>query len=218
MLVDYLELTYKHLPFTMYPYKLTEYLCKRFDIKKGSKILDVGCGRGEYIAGFLAKDMDAYGCDLSDYSLRCFPDLLKNRFYKDSLLYLGFLFDYDVIFSKSFFEHIFNYEDMIRCMYDKTKIGGLCIAMVPDYECCMKGFYGDFDHKKPWMQSSLKELFEWTGFKDVQCEKLLTYPPLWENPWKKYLYKIGSYLPPWKNTNMVFARKGYTMLLCWGYR
>ena len=45
---DYVAVTYneKDRPFTQYPDKLARYLSSRYKLPKGSKLLDLGCGRG----------------------------------------------------------------------------------------------------------------------------------------------------------------------------
>ena len=51
---DYVQVIYSsENPFTSYPAKLTKYLAERFKIHQGDKLLDVGCGRGEFTRGFL---------------------------------------------------------------------------------------------------------------------------------------------------------------------
>ncbi len=52
---DYVAVTYSQdrLPLTLYPGKLARYLFDRFHLKAGDKLLDVGCGRGEFLRGFM---------------------------------------------------------------------------------------------------------------------------------------------------------------------
>jgi len=50
--MKYLEVIYKNKPKTKYPSQLCKYLFDRFEMKAGDKLLDAGCGRGEFIRGF----------------------------------------------------------------------------------------------------------------------------------------------------------------------
>ncbi len=206
---DYVGVTYGDLPYTSYPRKLARYLMGRYEIREGARLLDVGCGRGEYVEAFSALGVRAEGCDPCDYAKTVYP---KMTLHKD----FPFLSDWwDVIFSKSLLEHLSHPWEMMNKMFYFLKPGGLCIAMVPDYEECMKGFYADCTHVHPFMQSSLAELFTWAGFDDVKCEKFLQSPPLWDAPWKTPFYKMASYLPRARN-DYKFSQRKYTMLLCTG--
>ena len=62
---DYVAVTYneKDRPFTQYPDKLAHYLSLRYELPKGSKILDLGCGRGEFLRGFIRCGLNGYGVD-----------------------------------------------------------------------------------------------------------------------------------------------------------
>ena len=50
----YLETVYNDnlRPITDYPSKFIKYLIKRFNLKKIKKILEIGCGRGEFLNEF----------------------------------------------------------------------------------------------------------------------------------------------------------------------
>ena len=53
-MADYLKIVYseKRRPYTDYPSKLVKYLYDKFNLKPGMKILEPGCGRGEFLKGF----------------------------------------------------------------------------------------------------------------------------------------------------------------------
>ena len=50
------------------PEKLSKYLFDFFKLKQKDKILDVGCGRGEFLDGFMKCGLDPYAVDQSDIS------------------------------------------------------------------------------------------------------------------------------------------------------
>jgi len=66
----YIDVVYssKNKPFTNYPSKLINYLIKKFCINSDSLILELGCGRGEFLNEFTNNKMKGYGIDLSDYA------------------------------------------------------------------------------------------------------------------------------------------------------
>ena len=55
-------------PFSSYPKKLIKYLKTTYNLDLNSKILELGCGRGEFINEFTELGMRGFGIDLSDYA------------------------------------------------------------------------------------------------------------------------------------------------------
>jgi hypothetical protein len=53
---DYVDVVYNEQdrPLTSYPDKLARYLFDRYGVKAGQSLLDIGCGRGEFLRGFIA--------------------------------------------------------------------------------------------------------------------------------------------------------------------
>ena len=47
---NYIDVVYNDInrPLTDYPSKLSSFLYKKYNLKKGDKLLEVGCGRGEF--------------------------------------------------------------------------------------------------------------------------------------------------------------------------
>ena len=66
-MADYIDIIYslKNRHKTNYPDKLAIYLFNKFGMEKGQRILEPGCGRGEFLNGFRKLGMDVYCCDLS---------------------------------------------------------------------------------------------------------------------------------------------------------
>ena len=66
-MADYLNIVYDNQshPETPYPEQLAQYLFERFGMKSGQKLLEPGCGRGEFLNGFQKLGMQCYGLDLS---------------------------------------------------------------------------------------------------------------------------------------------------------
>ena len=65
---DYISVVYdeKRTPKTDYPLKLASYLFTRFGMKKGTKLLEIGCGRGDFLEAFHELGADCCGIDLSE--------------------------------------------------------------------------------------------------------------------------------------------------------
>ena len=174
MMRDYVELTYRDHPHTHYPMHLAEYLCNRFHVIPGSKVLDYGCGRGDFVDGFMRAGMHAYGYEPnSDYCRKIWPSI-ENRF---SIMLEDR--DYHMIFSKSVFEHLREPITVAYDMFFRLNSNCPCIAMVPDYRECGDSFWDDVTHVHPFTEKSLKQLLEWAGFDSVGCE---TFDIPWTEP------------------------------------
>ena len=106
---DYLKVIYnKNLrPITNYPDKLISFLIKKYKIKVDEVILDLGCGRGDFLNSFSKKNHLSFGVDASSEYQRYFPEInvkicnLENELlpFKDGY--------FDVVFSKSVIEHFY---------------------------------------------------------------------------------------------------------------
>ena len=74
---NYLETIYSkgNTPITDYPKKFIIYLIKRFEIKKKQKVLEIGCGRGEFLNEFVNNGLEGYGVDISNYCKEFFPNI-----------------------------------------------------------------------------------------------------------------------------------------------
>jgi len=195
---DYVAVTYneKDRPYTQYPDKLARYLFLRYKLQKGRKILDLGCGRGEFLRGFIRCGLKGYGVDQSDIAKSICPEaeILQSNLETEPLPYDDNVFD--IVFSKSVLEHFYYPEKLVLEIYRIVKPGGLVITMVPDWESIYKTFYDDYTHRTPFTANSLKEIFLINGFDDVKVEKFRQLPFLWTFPFFQPFCSIIAILSP----------------------
>ena len=170
-------------PFTRYPDLLARYLVKRYRLPMGMKMLDLGCGRGEFLRGFLSCGLNGYGVDQSSIAKSICPDvkITHSDLENESLPYKDNSFDF--VFSKSVLEHFYYPEELVQEIYRILRPGGLVITMVPDWESVYKTFYDDYTHRTPFTLASLRNIFVVNGFNDVKVEKFRQLPFLWTMPW-----------------------------------
>ena len=211
---NYIQTIYneKERPITKYPCQLTKYLIDRFNLKPGSKILDNGCGRGDFLEGFRVNGIDAYGCDLEismvnkEGSQIIFGGV---NFEKDKLPFPDDYFD--LVFTKSVIEHIHNPSLFLKEMYRVLKPGGRIVVMVPDWYSCMYIFYDDCTHVQPYTMVGLRDTLRMMGFQNVSSEIFYQLPCVWRYPIVKIVCKILPLLGPvkkiYKNKFMRFSRE-----------
>lgn len=184
---DYVRVVYdeKRTPKTDYPEKLIRYLIRRFDIKSGSKCLEIGCGRGEFLEAFQRAGLECYGTDLSDYCAKNKTNLkvIRSDISKSDLPYADGSFD--LVYHKSFIEHFYSPEKIMIETFRVLKPGGMVIILTPDWASQMKTFYEDFTHSRPYTVRALQDALEIFGFSDVHAELFYQYPTIWRYPFLK---------------------------------
>jgi len=196
--LDYVDTVYnvKTKPYTDYPKKLIEHLHKMLNMKNNEKILELGCGRGEFINSFIEKGLDGYGLDISDNSKKKFPNIklnISDIMKEKTLPYEDSKFDY--IFSKSFIEHFYDAEFIFQEMYRILKTNGILLTLTPDWEDNYKMFYDDFTHKRPFTLESLKNIHKINNFEIIKIYKFKQLPSTWhKNYFIRNLAKIFSEL------------------------
>ncbi len=99
--IDYLDLQFNEnvRPHTSFPFNLTKYLVDRFHLEKGSKVLDIGCGRCEVLDAFTKLGLDISGIDSSerirDFAPKTISKLEILDFSKENIPFDDDEFDFD---------------------------------------------------------------------------------------------------------------------------
>lgn len=192
---NYIETIYneKERPVTKYPFELAAYLTQRFQISSGSRLLDNGCGRGDFLHGFQKAGMEIYGTDIAEDPNMGEQKTNQNIFGGIDLENgtLPFPDDFfDVIFTKSVIEHIHKPEKFFRECYRVLKPGGRIIVMVPDWHSCLYIYYDDCTHVQPYTQVGLKDTLKIFDFQEITCEKFYQLPVVWKYPFLKIICKV----------------------------
>ena len=184
---NYLSVVYneRDRPKTEYPNQLISYLINRFNIKKCSRILDVGCGNKNFLDAFKDTGMEAIGVDLFNNG-------------DESILEVNFEIDkspfpdnsFDICFSKSIVEHLNNPDLYISEIYRVLKPNGRLILMVPEYDSCQYLYWDDYTHKQPYRLNSVRDLLLIHKFCDVNIESFYQLPVVWKYPVLKIICKF----------------------------
>ena len=89
--------------------KLITYLFERFNMRPGMKVLEPGCGRGEFLRVFKDLGMEAVGLDISEESRELLSEDSIKLAVCDVEADTGLPFpddSFDVVYNKSFMEHL----------------------------------------------------------------------------------------------------------------
>ena len=191
---DYLDIKYdeKNKPFTDFPYNLAKHLLEKFKIKKGNKLLEIGCGRCEMLNSFGKLGLDISAVDISERVKNYVPknisrleilDITKEKLPFDDN---GF----DIIFTKSVIEHIHDPTHLMKEIYRILKPGGIIIVLTPDWVSQMNMFYEDPTHVHPYQPKGLEDLLTISGYKKTNSEIFYYHELLWKSFFWRFIAAI----------------------------
>jgi len=151
---------------------------------KGSKgVLDLGCGRGEFLEVLREEGIDAYGIDTNETMVSLCIEKGFRVIKEDGLNHLRSLDEDSLggIFAGQVVEHLEPTEliEIVKEGYRKLRSGGVFIAETINPLCLtiFSGpFYLDLTHVKPIHPQAFAFLMEMAGFRDVEIKFISPYP------------------------------------------
>jgi len=141
---------------------------------KNSPILDIGCGRGEWLELLKEQNFNATGIDINKVMVKICKDLKLNVVEEEGIAYLknikdcsiGAVTGFHIIEHYGFDYMVFLFKELFRIL----KPGGLAILETPDPDNILVGscnFYLDPTHNKPLPSLLVKLLLETCGFGNI---------------------------------------------------
>jgi len=222
-MADYLKVVYDNdvRPYTDYPSQLVRYLFHRFNMHQDMKILEPGCGRGEFLREFKKLGMDAVGLDISEET----KDLLSQDdielLVSDVETEKGLPFpdsSFDVIYNKSFMEHLISPDKFLREAYRALKPGGMILCLIPDWESNYKTYFDDFTHRSPFTKPALEDILRMSDFENIEVTKFRQLPIVWKYPLLNYFCAFISPFIPVRVENKFLRWSRELMLIGVAYK
>lgn len=196
--MKYLDIkySYKDKPLNNYPDKFVNYNINKFNLKN-KKLLEIGCGRGDFTNSFKKQGIDIIAIDHNEDSKKYLDKNIKFKVcdinYQKIPLKNNSL---DAIYSKSVLEHLERPNNFFNEAFRTLKQGGILITYTPDWETQYKHFYDDVTHVKPYTSFSLKQIHLSNLFTDCEVFKFYQLPISWKFPGIKVMCKLISYFTP----------------------
>jgi len=136
-------------------------------------VVDIGCGRGEFLELLKDNNIGAIGIDLYGKSIECCKLMGLNVLQEDAFKYLDKCDSVDGVFAGQLVEHLTIGQIMRLCevAYEKLKDDCYMIIETPNptsLAIYTHAFYMDPSHEKPVHPLTLQYCAQKAGFKDVK--------------------------------------------------
>lgn len=162
------------------------------------KVLEIGCGKGEYLSLLQASGLDAYGIEHALESVEiCQKNSLKvTQGYlgdNEEIVYKDGLFDGFVCLN--FMEHWPTPRKSLQALLPKLNEGAIGLVEVPNFDMIVqKGLFSEFiaDHLLYFTEATLRQLLQNNGFEVLECK------PVWQD------YILSAVVRKRKQTNLSF--------------
>lgn len=183
-------------PKSDYPDKLSRYLTDKYMDDSHDSMVDIACGRGDYLKSFSNLKKKIVGVDIdSDAVEMCKPnEVIIHDISKGKLPFPDE--NFDIVFNKSIIEHLHNPEMLLEEASRLLRKDGLIITMCPSWAHMGWGpFYQDHTHVTPFILPSLRDIHLKNGFDIVDICHFRQLPFLWKYPFFKFFAEVIRKLP-----------------------
>lgn len=144
---------------------------------KNKKVIEVGCGRGEYLSLMKQFGIDAYGLEYAMDSVEhCVQDGLtvSRKYIENSDEKIGGG-PFDAFFILNFFEHIPDPNTMLAGVYNNLTDDGIGLVEVPNFNMMLENnLFSEFvgDHLFYFTTETLSSTLSQNGFEIVECKEI----------------------------------------------
>ncbi len=144
---------------------------------RGRKAIEIGCGRGEYLALLQEAGMDAYGLEYAEDSVRhCLANGLRvERGFVDSASRMLASAPFDAFFVLNFLEHWPDPSAGLRGIARNLGEDGIGLVEVPNFDMILrKRLFAEFisDHLCYFTRESLETTLRLNGFEVIETNEV----------------------------------------------
>jgi 2-polyprenyl-3-methyl-5-hydroxy-6-metoxy-1,4-benzoquinol methylase len=151
------------------------FIGKKIDLKKGTRVLEIGCGEGGVLAAFIKRDCIGVGVELYENRLQLAHELLKNEIEEKKITFiakdiyqiteeeLGGRFE--LIIMKDVIEHIHDQKKLLQRLHDFLLPRGAIFFGFPPWQMPFGGHQqmckSKLLSKLPYYHLLPKKLYKW---------------------------------------------------------
>jgi 2-polyprenyl-3-methyl-5-hydroxy-6-metoxy-1,4-benzoquinol methylase len=215
---DYLDVEYSEniRPTTGYPSLLAAHLASKWNMHAGQTLLDVASGRAEMSAGFTSLGLRVTSLDASPeaehYAIQGGANFISGVIRPNEPMPLRDA-SFDVIFCKSFIEHLREPVSFAEDCFRVLKPGGKVVFLTPDWESNYRIFFDDVTHVTPFSTVTMHQLLELSGFESVTSYRFRQLPVTWRYPvMNAASAAIAPFVP--RRTKHKFLRWSRELMVC----
>jgi SAM-dependent methyltransferase len=141
------------------------------------KIIEIGCGRGEYLSLLSQCGVKAYGLEHRDESVKeCLKqDLNVSSGFVESSEYIINNYPFDAFFILNFLEHLPDPNATLRGVYNNLADGAVGLVEVPNFDMILKRkLFSEFitDHLTYFTKVTLGKTLSINGFDVLECNEV----------------------------------------------
>ena len=143
----------------------------------GKKVVEIGCGKGEYLSIMKQSGANAFGIEYADDSVaHCVKNGLSvSKGFVASADYKIDNAPFDAFFILSFLEHLPDLNSVLRGIYNNLSDDAVGIVEVPNFDMILRdNLFSEFmrDHLFYFTKETLSAVLALNGFQFVSCEEV----------------------------------------------
>ena len=143
----------------------------------GKRVIEIGCGKGEFLSLMNDAGVDAYGIEYAQSSVQVCKDagLNVSKFYIETISDSLEGAPFDCFFILNFFEHLPDPNTTLRALHSNLAEDGVGLIEVPNFDMIIRdNLFSEFisDHLFYFTKETLTSLLEKNGFEVVKCEEI----------------------------------------------